>query len=138
MHYSYEITITPDNTASNPLVQHIKLASGIILGVDFLFEVGDGFSSCITLWDNAVQILPSNSDGFYSADGILVNAPLWYKINERGNDLYVVGWSRGGPYEHTTTIMISVQSSDEPQVMELIQAQNGIFERLLNVIKDRE
>jgi hypothetical protein len=136
MHYSYEIDISPDNTVSNPLELHIKLAAGIILSVDFLFEVGDRFSSCVTLWDNAVQILPSNSDGWYSADGLLINAPVYYKINERGNDLYVIAWNRGGVYDHTVTMMISVESVDEPKVMELIKSQNGIFERLLNAIKE--
>ena len=136
MHYSYEIDISPSDTVNNPLELHVKLSAGIIFSVDFLFEVGDGFSSCVTLWDNAVQVLPSNQEGWYSADGLLIVAPVWYKIDERGNDLYVVAWNRGGVNDHTVNMTISVQGVDEPQVIDLINAQNGIFERLLNVLKE--
>lgn len=135
MHYSYEIDILTTHTVDAPFVYPIKLTAGILFNVDLLFEVGDGYSSCVILWDQANQILPSNPDGWYSADGLLIVAPCWYNLGDKGNDLYFIAWNRGGLHNHTVNVMLSVKDPAEPDMMSLIQAQNAIIERQISVLK---
>lgn len=135
LHYSYEIDVLVEHTADSPLIYPIKLTAGILTNAEFLFEVGDGYSTCILLWDDANQILPSNPDGFYCADGLLVSAPLWHNLSKSNNQLYVIAWNRGGVYDHSVNLMLSVKAPDEPDVTQLIDAQNGILDRLITTLK---
>jgi hypothetical protein len=135
MHYSYEVTIEPEHTTTSPLIFPIKLSAGILFNVDLLFEVGDGFSSCVMLYDRAKQILPSNPDGFYAADGLLISAPLWYNLDEEDNNLNVIAWNRGGVYSHTVAIMLSVKAVDEPDVNSIMSMMIDTIDRLITLMR---
>lgn len=135
MHYSYEVEVTPSDTASSPVVFPIKLAAGVITDVSFLFDVGDGFSTCVCLWNRANQILPTNPEGFYSADGQLITAKLWYDMSTNDNDLFVIAWNRGGLYGHTVTIMIDVRGPDEPDVYSLQNGLIDVINRLVDLMR---
>lgn len=135
MHYSYEVEIATTDIASDPKEYEIKLGSGIITGVELLFEVGDGFSSCVQFWDRGKQILPTNPDGFYAADGLLVHAPLYYSLDNEDNVLYVIAWNRGGVYDHTVTVMISVKANDEPDVTSLMGLMIETIDKLITLMR---
>lgn len=135
MHYSFEVEVLTTHTSSAKLVYPIKLASGILTGVDLLFEVGDGFSSCVQIWNRGNQILPSNADGFYCADGQLLHAPVWYDIDAEDNALYVLAWNRGGTYDHAVNVMLSVKAVDEPDMMSLQQAMISTVDRLITLMR---
>lgn len=135
MHYSYEVTIETTDTVADPLEYEIKLGSGIITGVELLFEVGDGFSSCVQLWDRGKQILPTNPDGFYAADGLLIEAPLYYSLDDEDNVLYVIAWNRGGVYAHAVTVMISVKANDEPDVTSLMGLMIETIDKLITLMR---
>lgn len=135
MHYSYEIDVLTSYTADAPLVYPIKLASGILKQADFLFEVGDGYSSCVILYDRSIQLLPSNPDGFYTADGLLVSAPLHYNLDKNDNDLFLIAWNRGGVYDHTINVMLSVQSVDEPDPSSQVSLLRETVDRLIDLMR---
>lgn len=135
MHYSHEIDITAAHTTSAPLEQLLKFTAGKLRNVDILFEVGDGFSSCLQLYTNGYQLLPSNSDGFYSGDGILVHAPIFLDMSEEENELWVVAWNRGGVYDHAVTLMFEVQGPNEPDLQDLIKLQDETTNRMIDLIK---
>jgi hypothetical protein len=136
MHYSYEVNVLTSHTSSSPLVYPIKLASGILNGAEFLFEVGDGFSSCVTLWDRGKQLLPSNPDGFYTADGISLKAPVWYDLDFEDNDLFIVAWNRGGIYDHPVNVMLSVKGNNEPDPFSIMQLMNETIGRLIQLCRE--
>jgi len=135
MHYSHEVYITTAHTVSAPLEQLIKFTAGKLRSVDLLFEVGDGFSSCLQIYTNGYQLLPSNSDGFYSADGLLVHAPVYLDMSEEENELWVVAWNRGGVYDHTVTLMFDVQGPNEPEVEDLVKLLTDVIGRVVDLIK---
>lgn len=135
MHYSFEFSVAPTDTIASPLVFDIKLTAGILTGVDFLFEVGDGFASCVQLWNRGEQLLPSNPDGFYAADGLLIPCPIWYDMSKEDNSLRVVAWNRGGTYNHTISIMLAVKGVDEPDIMNIQQMMITTIDRLITVIR---
>ena len=135
MHYSYELTVSTSDTAEDPQVYHIKLASGILKEMQTVFEVGDGYSSCITLWDRGKQLLPTNPDGFFTGDGVSVFSPIHYDLDAEDNDLYIVAWNRGGVYDHAVNIMLSVQGSDEPDIIGVMKLMNETIDRLITLCK---
>lgn len=135
MHYSYEVDVLTSYTEAVPLVQPLKLSAGILFNADFLFEVGDGYSSCVILWNRATQILPSNPDGWYSADGLLISAPCWYDLSQNDTELYLIAWNRGGMYDHTINVMLSVKAPNEPDVETAIKYQNDILSRQIDLMR---
>ena len=135
MHYSYELDVSTSDTPGDPLVYHIKLASGILKEMQTVFEVGDGYSSCITLWDRGKQLLPTNPDGFFTGDGVSVFSPIHYDLDAEDNDLYIVAWNRGGVYDQAVNIMLSVQGSDEPDIIGVMKLMNETIDRLITLCK---
>jgi len=135
MHYSYEIDVLTTHTVAAPLEQLIKFTAGKLKGVDILFEVGDGFSSCLQLYSNGYQLLPTNQEGFYSADGLLVHAPVYLDMNEEDNEIWVVAWNRGGIYDHAVTLMFEVQAPNEPELNGLIKLLDDTVNRMIDLIK---
>jgi hypothetical protein len=136
MHYSHEITVSTSDTAEDPQVFHIKLASGFLKEMQTVFEVGDGYSSCVTLWDRGKQLLPTNPDGFFCGDGVNIFSPIHYDLDAEDNDLYIVAWNRGGVYDHAVNIMLSVQGVDEPDITGLMGLMNSTINRLITLCRD--
>jgi len=135
MHYSYEIDVTTANPVDDPLIYHIKLASGKLKEMQTVFEVGDGYSSCVTLWDRGKQLLPTNADGFFTGDGLAVYSPINYDLDVEDNDLYIVAWNRGGVYDHAVNILLAVQGVDEPDQYSLMELMNSTINRLIDLCK---
>lgn len=136
MHYSYEIDVLTSHTVDDPLIYHIKLASGKLKELQTVFEVGDGYSSCVTLWDRGKQLLPTNPDGFFTGDGLSLYSPIHYDLDSEDNDLYVVAWNRGGVYDHAVNLMLAVQGVDEPDVNSLMSLMVQTIDRLIALCKD--
>ena len=135
MHYSYEIDVTTSHTVDDPLIYHVKLASGKLTEMQTVFEVGDGYSSCVTLWDGSKQLLPTNLDGYFTGDGLAVYSPINYDLTENGNNLYLVAWNRGGVYDHAVNVMLAVKGDDEPDVLSLMTLLNATVNRLIDLCR---
>ena len=135
MHYSYEILVSPDDDVDNPVVFPVHLGSGKLHEVVIQFEVGDGFSTAVTIWNRANQLLPSNADGIYSGDGSIIYAPIFYDLDIDDNELYCIAWNRGGLYDHNVNLMLSVRGSDEPEIMSLIETLRYTIEVLVSTIR---
>lgn len=135
MHYSYEILVSPDDDVENPVVFPVHLGSGKLHEVVIQFEVGDGFSTAVTIWNRANQLLPSNADGIYSGDGSIIYAPIFYDLDIDDNELYCIAWNRGGLYDHNVNLMLSVRGSDEPEILSLIETLRYTIEVLVSTIR---
>ncbi len=135
MHYSFFYTVEPDNDVDNPVVETIKLASGILRGVNLYIPAGvcDSVRCCIL--NDSVQLLPSNQDGYYSGDGISIPASLWYDLTSNPNTLYFVGWSVDADYPHTIGIFLDVKEDNEPDMVLLQAKLIDVFDHLISMIK---
>lgn len=135
MHYSFFFTIEPGNDVDNPVVETIKLASGVLRGVKIHFPVGcNGCARCCVLNDSK-QLLPTNSDGFYALDGDSVNAPLWYDLSVNSNVLYFVGWSYGAEFDHDISVLLDVKEDNEPDMVMLQAKISEVIDHLISMIK---
>jgi hypothetical protein len=114
MHYAYDIVIAAANTYLNPAVENIKLTAGVIRHVSFIFPAGCARYVRCCLWDNAVQLLPTNPDSSYCEDNYSVEADCYIKIANTGNEFHIVGWNVGSQYAHTIHVLVDVEGVDEP------------------------
>ena len=135
MQYSYELTVAVGNTLADPLIYPVKLASGIVREMLTVFEVGDGYSSCVTLWDASKQLNPTNSDGFLTGDGVMFVSPMHYDLDAEGNTLYLVAWNRGGVYDHSVNVLITVSDPEDLSQGQLTQLMIDTINRLIDLCK---
>lgn len=135
MQYAYEVDVTPSDTTDDPIVYTCKLSAGILTKVSTLFEVGDGYSTCVQIWTPGAQLIPTNADSFLCGDAVLIESPTWYNIDENFNTLFIVAWNRGGVYDHSVNVMFDVRSPDEPDLYKVINAQAELMDRLISLIR---
>lgn len=135
MQFAHEIDVTPSNTASNPVIRQCKLSVGVLMKISTLFEVGDGYSTCVQYWTQGFQLIPSNTNSFLCGDAVLIESPTWLDLSENTDIVYVVAWNRGGIYDHSVNVMFDVRSVDEPDLHSVIATQNDLIDRLITTIR---
>ena len=135
MHYSYEVTIDPEDTATSPVVYPIVLATGILRRVRIFFPLGCSRTVRCSLWDRAIQILPTNQDGYYALDGNMVDADVYYSLDSNDHYLYLVAWAVDSAYQHTLTIHLDVQGPEEPDANKVMVLMNSTIDRLITLCK---
>ena len=135
MHYSFFFTIEPSNDVDNPVVETIKLASGVLRGVHLSIPAGVNSSVRCCVLNDSVQLLPSNQDGYYSGDGVVIDASLWYDLTLNSNVLYFVGWSVDSNYDHEIGIMLDVKEDNEPDMVVLQSKLGEVMDHLISMIK---
>ena len=135
MHYSFFFTVEPGNDVDNPVVETIKLASGILRGVHVSIPSGVNNTVRCCILNASVQLLPSNQDGYFSGDGVVIDASLWYDLVVNPNTLYFVGWSVDANYDHTIGIMLDVKEDNEPDMTLLQSKLVDVMDHLISMIK---
>ena len=135
MHYSYEVEVTPSDVVTDPVVYPIVLATGILRRVRIFFPYGCSRTVRCSLWDRAIQILPTNQDGFYSLDGNTVDADVYYSLDDNDHYLYLVAWSVDSAYNHTLTIHLDVQGPEEPDANKVMVLLNATLDRLITLCR---
>lgn len=135
MHYSFFFTVEPENDVDNPVVETIKLASGVLRGVHLSIPSGVNSSVRCCILNDAVQLLPSNPDGYYSGDGVVIDASLWYDLVQNPNVLYFVGWSVDAGFDHEIGIMLDVKEDNEPDMVVLQSKLGEVMDHLISMIK---
>ena len=135
MIYSYSYEILPTDTVDNPVVGHIKLNSGFIRRVQVSFPVVCAFAVKCCIYNDSRQLIPTNQDGVLCHDGGTFDVPMWYDIDNQGNDLYFVGWGDDLDYSHSVYLSIDVKESTEPDILLVQSRVIDLLEHLINVIK---
>jgi len=135
MHYSYEVEVTPTDTVVNPVVYPIILATGILRRVRIFFPLGCSKVIRCSLWDRALQLLPTNQDGFYALDGNVVDADVYHSLDDNDHYLYLVAWTTGSSYDHTLSVHLDVQGPEEPDANKAMVLLNETLGRLIDLCR---
>lgn len=117
MHYAYSITVQPSNTLSNPVTTRCKLTTGIIRHVSIQFPRGCHYAVRVQIHTDALQLLPSNPDGFYMADDYVIECDCYYPTEVFGNELIIRAWSHNARYPHTICVYIDLVEPAEYEVL---------------------
>ena len=135
MHYSYEVEVTPSDVVTDPVVYPIVLATGILRRVRIFFPYGCSRAVRCSLWDRSIQILPTNQDGYYSLDGEVADADVYYSLDDNDHYLYLVAWAVDTAYNHTITIHLDVQGPEEPDANKVMVLLNSTLDRLIDLCR---
>lgn len=135
MHYAFEFNVEPTHTVDSPLIEEIILGSGVLRSVTFNFPYGAANVVNCCLYNDAVQLLPTNQDGFYSGDGISIPANLWYDLSANTNKLYFIGWAVDASYSHVIRVLMDVKEDNEPDMVILQSKITDLMDHLISMIK---
>lgn len=135
MHYVYDVPVLPANTAANFVQHSVKLAAGIIKHVSIIFPPGCARLVHVTIWNDSIQLLPTNPEAKYGEDAYVVEADCYIPTREFGNQLYVIAWTLGTQYKHVVTVMIDVQGIDEPDMGSSVTTLYNVVDLLVTALK---
>ena len=135
MHYSFFFTVQHENDVDNPLVETIKLSSGVLRKVQISIPVGVNWSVRCCILNDSLQLLPTNHDGYYSGDGTVIDANLWYDLLSNPNTLYFVGWSVDTEYDHKIGVVLDVKEDNEPDILQVQSRVVELIDHLISMIK---
>ena len=135
MHYSFDLTVDPTDTVSDPAIQDLKLASGKIKHITIGFPAGCARTIFCQVYDLAGQILPTNLGASYAEDDYKIEIDIEYNIDQGFNQLYLVAWSVGSSYSHTLTCYIDVQAPYEHDLGDLVLAQSQALVQLVDLLR---
>jgi len=117
MHYTYPITVQPSNTADKPVIVRCKLTTGIIRHVSIYFPRGCNYVVRVQIHTDALQLLPSNQDGYYTGNDYAVECSCYFPTDVFGNELIIRAWSRNARYPHTICVYIDLVEPAEYEVL---------------------
>ena len=135
MNYSFFAQVDVDNTVDNPVVESVKLGSGVLRNVKILFPSGCNGTVRCCLVNDGYQLLPTNQNGYYDLDGDFVDASLWYDLQANPNQLWLVCWSVNAGYSHTIRILLDVKEDSEPDPWATQEKIVELMNRIVTLVK---
>jgi len=127
MLFTKSFTIGTDNLESNPLVDTIKIAHGIITFVSIWMPPGvHGLVYC-KLKHHEHTVFPSTEDMFLMTDGYPLEWDEYYESYQPPYELKFVGWLYGCTYEHVVTVRIAVLPRKAVLALAMVDAIKSFF-----------
>lgn len=93
MFYTFSYTPDADDTAASPHKLKMQLTAGVIHQVDVLFQNGCGHEEFVQIFDDAVQIWPSNRGEKLRGNATVISFREFYELEPGHNDLTAVFWT---------------------------------------------
>jgi len=130
MLYSYSCKFTKEHTEATKEKYVLKLASGVINGIDIYFPQGCCGLVFVHVNDGLHQIVPVNPDSQLTGSGNLIRFSEDILFDSEPYELQFYGWNVDTEYDHTIDIKIELhkQSSLLRYIMKSL-ASLIIFEK---------
>jgi len=93
MFYTFSYTPIITNTAANPKKMKLQLTAGVIHQVDVLFQNGCNHKEFVQIYDDAMQIWPSNRGEKLRGNATIISFREFYELEPGHNDLTAVFWT---------------------------------------------
>lgn len=129
MLFEYPLTIHAGTTEAAPEELTAPLAPGTIAKVSVDFPPGCRGLAHVAIWRSEHQVWPGNLDGDIAADGLVVEWPDDYDLDDEPYDLTLKGWSPSATFPHTIIFRFAVLPLS-------VKEEAGALARLLRRIAD--
>jgi len=106
MFYTFSYTPSAADTAANPHKMKLQLTAGIIHQVDVLFQNGCGHEEFVQIFDDALQLWPSNRGEKLRGNATVISFREFYELTPGHNDLTAKIWTTLG--EQFKEIIINI------------------------------
>ena len=126
MRYDFSVIVPADTSQDAPLVQLVKLDAGTLKRCQVQFLAGCHNHVFLTVNDSEFQIVPANGTQAMFGDFMIHDVPLDYKINSSGYHLTIKAWSPGTRYEHSLTVMLTVEQDDSKVAQQFYNLLSGL------------
>lgn len=110
MLYSFSHTFTAANTEDNKQKFTLKMASGVINGIDIYFPHGSCGLVHIHVNRGLYQIVPVNTAHQLVGSGNLIRFNEDIQLYHEPYELELYGWNEDDTYDHTIDIKIELHS----------------------------
>lgn len=131
MIYEFDIVVPANTSASNPVVQEMRLSRGIIHKLEVQFPYGCRFMVKIAIRRGLHQVWPTNPDGSIKAEGFTVSFPVFYPLEKAPYKLQALAWAPGTTYSHTVTVRLGIEPRE---VLMPERPELGFLKRLEQLI----
>jgi len=86
MYYAFSYTPTATDTEDDPHVMEMPLTVGVIHQIDILFQDGCNHEEFVQIYDDNVQLWPSNRQGKLRGNATVLSFREFYPL-DRGNNV---------------------------------------------------
>jgi len=93
MYYTWSYTPDADDTATTPHELELQLTSGVIHQVDVLFQNGCNHKEFVQIFDDAVQLWPSNRGEKLRGNATVISFREFYELGPGHTDLTLKVWT---------------------------------------------
>jgi len=115
MIYSFSIT-TPANTpAANRQKTELKLTTGVIHQIDFVFPPGCAGLAFISVNDGLHQVWPTNPSQKFHTDGETISFEEFYKLIREPFILDAFTYNLDDTYDHEIIVRVGILKESEIQ-----------------------
>jgi len=93
MFYTWSYTPDGDDTAASPYELELQLTAGIIHQVDILFQNGCNHKEFVQIFDDAMQVWPSNRGEKFRGNATVISFREFYELGPGHTDLTLKVWT---------------------------------------------
>jgi hypothetical protein len=131
MYYDTTITVPHATLEANPVVETLKLTSGVITYAEIQFPSGTFALVHVRVFYHEHQIWPLNNEGSISADGYVVPIPDTLSLDEEPYELKVKAWSDADTYDYDIDVRVEVQ---RPEEIEKLSPLGGLLNKFMHLV----
>ncbi len=109
MFYSVDVAIPSLTSRALPVRVPVPVSPGTVTRLMVVFPPGCAGLVHVRISVGGHQVWPTNLDGDFSGDGVVIDTPEGYVI-ERSRELFLIdGWSFDDTFQHLVTVRFAVE-----------------------------
>jgi hypothetical protein len=103
MFYEFSVTVPANTAKGSPVTENLKLAHGIIIGIDVQFPIGCMGLAHAQLRHHSFGQLPTNPQGSFATDGYIIRVETPMEFTKAPYQVKAVCWNTDDTYQHIIT-----------------------------------
>lgn len=131
MLFTTDINIPKSTTSTDPVVEILKIAHGIVTYISVLFPPGCARLAHAVILHHEHQIAPSTENMDLSGDTFPIEWNEYYESYQLPYELKIKAWNEDDTYPHKITIRIAVLPRKAIIALAIVDAIKGLFGVLL-------
>lgn len=108
MFFEYALAVPANTPEADPEELTVSLAPGTVSRVGVDFAPGCRGLVHVSIWQSEHQVWPVNLDGDIAADGLVVEWPEDYDLEDEPYEFTLKGWSPDTSFPHTIIFRFAI------------------------------
>lgn len=108
MDYKATLDVPANTTETDPLIQELPIAPGVIIGLWMYFPPGSALLSHLRVFKGEWQLWPTSPGEAYEGDGMSMEFSEWYPLYPPPWELTLKAWNEDTFYDHQILFRVSI------------------------------